>query len=59
MASCEICGKSKVTGNHVSHANNKVKREMLPNIQRKKITVKGTTKRVYICTRCLRSGNHQ
>jgi large subunit ribosomal protein L28 len=58
MASCEICGKAKGFGNHVSHANNRVKKEILPNIQRKKITVGGTTKRVSICTRCLRTGKY-
>ncbi len=59
MASCDICGKAKSVGNHVSHANNKVKREIRPNIRRKKINVAGTVKTVSICTRCLRSGNHQ
>lgn len=57
MARCEICGKSKTFGNHVSHANNKVKREILPNIQRKRLTISGSTKKVDICTRCLRTGN--
>ncbi len=58
MASCDICGKSRRVGNHVSHANNRVKRVLKPNIRRKKITVSGTTKTVSICTRCMRSGNH-
>ncbi len=57
MATCEICGKAKAFGNHVSHANNRVKKEILPNIQRKKITVGGVSKRIYVCTRCLRTGN--
>lgn len=59
MARCEICGKGRVTGNHVSHANNRVKRQILPNIQRKKLSVNGTTRKMSICTRCLRSGNFQ
>jgi len=59
MARCEICGKSRTIGNHVSHANNRVKREVLPNIQRKKLTIEGTTRKVNICTRCLRTGNYQ
>lgn len=57
MARCEICGKAKTMGNHVSHANNRVKREILPNIRQKKLSIKGTTRKVSICTRCLRSGN--
>jgi large subunit ribosomal protein L28 len=59
MARCEICGKSRVVGNHVSHANNRVKRVVLPNIQRKKLTIGGTTRKVSICSRCLRTGNYQ
>ncbi len=59
MASCDICGKAKCTGNYVSHANNRVKREIRPNIHRKKITVAGTVKTVSICTRCLRSVNNK
>ncbi|MDA8388189.1 MAG: 50S ribosomal protein L28 [Nitrospiraceae bacterium] len=57
MASCEICGKAKTVGNHVSHANNRVKKEIRPNIRRKKLVIGGTAKTVSICTRCLRSGN--
>ena len=30
---CEITGKRPMSGNHVSHANNKVKRKFLPNLQ--------------------------
>ena len=28
MAVCELCGKRRTVGNHVSHANNKTKRQM-------------------------------
>ncbi|MDD2860890.1 MAG: 50S ribosomal protein L28 [Acidiphilium sp.] len=30
---CEITGKSVLTGNNVSHANNKSRRRFLPNLQ--------------------------
>lgn len=29
---CQVTGKRPVTGNHVSHAHNKVKRRFLPNL---------------------------
>ena len=29
---CELTGKSPMTGNNVSHANNKTKRRFLPNL---------------------------
>lgn len=54
--SCEICGKGAARGNHVSHANNKTKRVLLPNLQTVRAVVDGSTQRVRLCTRCLRSG---
>jgi large subunit ribosomal protein L28 len=30
---CELTGKAVMTGNNVSHANNKTKRKFLPNLQ--------------------------
>lgn len=56
MASCFICGKTRTVGNNVSHANNRTKRQVLPNLQRTKIVSDSGTKREYVCTRCLRSG---
>jgi large subunit ribosomal protein L28 len=57
MAVCAVCGKKRVVGNNVSHANNRTKRIFAPNLQRVRIyTSKGGIKRVHVCTRCLRSG---
>ncbi len=36
---CQITGKRPITGNRVSHANNKTKRRFLPNIQSHRIWV--------------------
>lgn len=33
---CQVTGKKPVSGNNVSHANNRTKRRFLPNIQRKR-----------------------
>ena len=30
---CTVCGKGPVTGNNVSHANNRTKRRWYPNLQ--------------------------
>jgi large subunit ribosomal protein L28 len=58
MAECYVCGKKRITGHNVSHANNKTKRWIMPNLQKVKIvTESGATRRVSICTRCLRSGS--
>jgi large subunit ribosomal protein L28 len=55
MASCAVCGKKRTVGNNVSHANNKTKRVIMPNIQRIRIVTGGGTERTYVCTRCIRS----
>ncbi|MCB1934334.1 MAG: 50S ribosomal protein L28 [Nitrosomonas sp.] len=33
---CEVTGKKPLTGNNVSHANNKTKRRFLPNLQKRR-----------------------
>ncbi|MFH2011468.1 MAG: 50S ribosomal protein L28 [Pseudomonadota bacterium] len=53
---CEICGKGPMFGNKVSHANNKTKRRWYPNIQKVKTVSNGSSKRINVCTRCIRSG---
>ncbi|MEK6690860.1 MAG: 50S ribosomal protein L28 [Nitrospirota bacterium] len=53
---CEICRKGHQVGMNVSHAHNRTKRILKPNLQRVRISENGRTKRIYVCTRCLRSG---
>lgn len=36
---CEVTGKKPMTGNNVSHANNKTKRRFLPNLQNRRFFV--------------------
>ena len=36
---CQVTGKGPMTGNNVSHANNKTKRRFLPNLQRRRFWV--------------------
>ena len=55
MAACSICGKKRGVGNNVSHANNRTKRVLMPNIQKIRIITDSGSKRSYVCTRCIRS----
>ena len=59
MAKCDICGKGVVTGMQVSHSHIRTKKKWYPNIQSVKAIVNGATKRLKVCTRCLRSGKIQ
>jgi large subunit ribosomal protein L28 len=36
---CQVTGKRPLTGNNVSHANNKTKRRFLPNLQKHRFWV--------------------
>lgn len=36
---CEVTGKRRISGNNVSHANNKTKRRFLPNLHKKRFWV--------------------
>jgi large subunit ribosomal protein L28 len=54
---CEICRKKTIFGKNVSHAHNVTSRRFLPNLQRVRVRASGgTSRRVRVCTRCLRSG---
>ena len=53
---CEICGKTPGFGMQVSHSHRRSPRRWNPNIQRVRALVKGTPKRVNVCTKCLKAG---
>ncbi len=54
---CQICGKGKLTGNRVSHANNKNKKVSKPNLQAVRVVAaNGSHVRLHVCTRCIRTG---
>ncbi len=53
---CQLCGKQASVGNNVSHANNRSKRLWRPNLQRVRAKVEGSVRRIWACTRCIRSG---
>ena len=53
---CDICGKGPMVGHNVSHAHNLTKRRWLPNLQKVRANVNGTTKKIMVCTQCIKSG---
>jgi large subunit ribosomal protein L28 len=56
---CDICGKGKSVGMQVSHSHIRTKKAWSPNLQPVRTIVNGQTKRLMVCTRCLRSGKVQ
>ncbi len=57
---CEMTGKGVLTGNNVSHANNKSRRRYLPNLQEQSVLsdVLGTSIRIRVTTHGLRTIEH-
>jgi large subunit ribosomal protein L28 len=52
-AVCEVCGKKPSFGVSISHSH------VRSNIQRVRAVVNGTTKRVHVCTSCIKAGKIQ
>ena len=59
MAKCEVCGKSmNLARKHVyrrSYVTKRSLRKQYPNIQKIRVVVLGTPKKMYVCTKCLKS----
>jgi len=57
---CQITGKGVLTGNNVSHANNKTRRRFLPNLQDASLLsdTLGSSVRMRVCTGTLRTIEH-
>jgi len=58
---CELTGKGPMTGNNVSHANNKTRRRFLPNLQDVSLQsdVLGRTFKFRISNAALRTVDHR
>lgn len=53
---CDICGKKPMFGCSVSHAHNVIKRKFNPNLHSVCAKVNGQTKRLRVCSSCLKAG---
>ena len=51
---CQVTGKRPMTGNNVSHANNKTKRRFLPNLQNRRFFVESENR--WVSLRLSRAG---
>lgn len=53
---CHSCGKGPAFGNSRSHSMVATRRRFNANLQKVRIDDRGTPRRVYVCTRCLKAG---
>ncbi len=56
---CDVCRRGPRFGNRISHAHNVTKRRWNINLQEVRAVVKGASKRIRVCTDCLKSGRVQ
>ena len=60
---CKVCDKRPQVGNLVSHAKNRVKRWVFPNVHKMRFTLtKDASKKVQrgaVCTKCVKAGKVQ
>jgi len=59
MARCEICGKTTIFINKVSHSHRVTSKKQRANLQRVRAVVNGEKKRIWVCTKCLKAGKVQ
>jgi len=59
MAKCEICNKDVTFSLQVSHSHRRTARTFKPNVQTVRVNLNGATKKMHVCTRCLKSGKVQ
>ena len=52
----DVCGKGPGFGMNVSFSHRRTPRRWNPNIQRRRATINGTTKRLNVCTSCIKAG---
>jgi len=55
VAQCDVCGKTSQFGHNVSHSKRRTNRTWAPNIHKQTVLLAGRSRKVYICTRCLRT----
>jgi len=53
---CAICGKGQAVGYRVSHSLRHTKHSWKPNLQSARVVVEGVTRKIRVCTSCLRAG---
>lgn len=55
MAKCEVCERGQKFGIQVSHSHRRSNTAWKTNVKRVQMTINGETKRMFVCTSCMRS----
>ncbi|MCG2685883.1 50S ribosomal protein L28 [Candidatus Parcubacteria bacterium] len=52
---CELCGKGFLKGNQISHSAVKTIKRSYPNLRTVRVEIKGRTRKMKICAKCLKT----
>ena len=56
---CDVCGKAPLKAAKLTFSHKQIVKRQNPNLQEIKAVVNGVTKRIKVCTSCLRAGQVQ
>jgi large subunit ribosomal protein L28 len=56
---CDVCGRGPIFGHKISHAHNVSNRRWNVNLQKVRAVIAGATKRIRVCTSCIRNNKVQ
>ncbi len=56
---CDVCGKTPLKAAKLTFSHKQIVKRQNPNLQEVKAIVNGETKRIKVCTSCLRAGKVQ
>ena len=56
---CDVCGRGPVFGHKISHAHNVSNRRWNVNLQKVRAVIQGASKRIRVCTSCIRNNKVQ
>ena len=56
---CEVCGKKPLKAAKLTFSHKQIVHRQTPNLQTIKVNVNGNTKKMTVCTSCLKAGKVQ
>lgn len=56
---CEICGKTPLKAAKLTFSHKQIVHRQTPNLQTIRVNVNGNTKKMTVCTSCLKAGKVQ
>lgn len=56
---CDVCGKTPIKAAKLTFSHKQIVHRQMPNLQSVKVSVNGQTKRIKVCTSCIKAGKVQ